>query len=153
MRVCDIEMDKEMAMKTLDLLKAIKVEYPDKEFVFAAGSDLYWGISGQDPAKAWEQDEARRKELGENCDFIIVERPGYELPEVLPKNFKLAAPVQGTIFSSQEMSSSEVRKRVKTVNYGDREKETMVKGDLWMVDGLIPSSVLAHINRYNLYKQ
>merc|ERR1719469_1068973 len=79
-------------------------------------------------------------------------RPGFNLPPDLPPNFKRATPLKGTIFSSQEMSSSEVRNRVQKVNYGDRVKQAMEKGDAWMIDGLIPGAVRAHMIRYRLYQ-
>lgn len=153
MRVCEIEMEQESAFMTLDLMKNLQAEYPSKDFAFLCGSDLYEGISCRNPDTAWEQGE-RARELSQHCKFIVIPRPGDESlrdAEPLPPNFSLARPVEGTIFSSQEMSSSELRKRVQRINYGDKERDAIEKGALWMIDGLIPAAVMAHIYRYKLY--
>lgn len=102
-------------------------------------------------------------------------RPGYELgaQELPPKAIELEAPGGAFTLASQEMSSSEIRKRLTYVpqqppealtkrsssyvpqqhKFGERELEQLSGRNYSMVEGLIPAAVLAHIIRYDLYKE
>eukprot|EP00448_Togula_jolla_P008838 CAMPEP_0170595158 /NCGR_PEP_ID=MMETSP0224-20130122/14402_1 /TAXON_ID=285029 /ORGANISM="Togula jolla, Strain CCCM 725" /LENGTH=270 /DNA_ID=CAMNT_0010919299 /DNA_START=14 /DNA_END=826 /DNA_ORIENTATION=- len=134
-RVCDVEMLEPSALPTYDLLHRLMEEYPDKEFSFVIGSDLSGAIA--------EWDVGERKEwLLNECRWLVFDRPGFDMPtelEMTP-NFTVVNPMQGCKLAHQELSSSEIRKRIK-----------LNMGNMAMVEGLVPPPVLAHIVRYNLY--
>jgi hypothetical protein len=97
--------------------------------------------------------------LWNECEFIVVTRPGYPVPPTLPSNFSClgelgglskadnqgiagcfgAEPVQTSYcFVTTDMSASQIRQRL--LNMGTTA-----------VEGLIPPVVLAHIIRNRLY--
>merc|ERR1711963_487466 len=98
---------------------------------FAIGSDLYHTLH------LWDEGD-RVEWLLNECKWLVFDRPGFPLPEDLKPNYELVNAVKNCTIVSQELSSSEIRMRIKT--------------DLNLVDGLIPPSVLAHIVRYKLYQ-
>ena len=109
-------------------MKEIEEAYPQHEFYFVIGTDLIPHLKG------WEDGE----ELFANVSFLIISRPGYPIEEDnLPPNYEYLVRPDIEI-SITKLSSSEIRKRVHM--------------DINLVDGLVPSSVLAHIIRYKLYK-
>jgi nicotinate-nucleotide adenylyltransferase len=164
-RVSDIEMPEPMALSTYHLMERLKQEYPDKDFVFVIGADLI------DSLKSWDApgvpDAGMR--LWNECSFLVLDRPGYELPESLPANFTQLTAAAGTTIVTEEVSSSEIRRRIakpqqpqrantpnKAGNFGESEKFEIEQamssdGNFSMVDGLLTPAVLAHIIRYRLY--
>jgi len=133
-KVCDIEMLEDRAMATYDLMQKLHMEYPDKEFSFVIGSDL-WADLG-----SWDQGK-RMWWLLLECRWLVFNRPNHEMPKELPKNFQAITPLGGTTLAHQELSSKEIRTRI-------RAGAAQGRG---MADGLVPPSVLAHIIRYGLY--
>jgi len=116
--------------------------------------------------KDWDEGER----LWAETAFIIIRRPGYELgeQELPPHATQLEAPNGAFTLASQEMSSSEIRKRLSFVppqpaltrsssyvpqqhKFGERELGHLSGRNYSMVEGLIPAAVLAHIIRYELY--
>ena len=65
------------------------------------------------------------EKLYNECSFLVVDRPGYTLPQGLPSNFTLLKPIQGTTIVTEEISSSEIRKRIKSPNFGDTERSEL----------------------------
>ena len=69
-------------------------------------------------------------------------------------NFIRLTAAEGTTIVTQEVSSSEMRKRMRMQHvhqFGDDERANMLQGNFTMVDGLLTPAVLAHIMRYRLY--
>jgi len=130
-RVCDIEMLEDKALVCYDLMHRLMEEYPDKEFSFVIGSDLYTGL------KDWDEG-ARLEWLLDECKWLVFDRPGFDMPVEVPPNFTMVNAMKGCTLASQELSSSEIRRRIKI--------------DMSMVDGLVPPAVLAHIKRYRTYE-
>lgn len=115
------------ATPTYQLMEEFKTNYPDYDFFFVIGSDLIPWL------KNWEDGE----KLFADVSFLIISRPGYPISEdELPPNFEYLVRPDITI-SMTKLSSSEIRKRVGM--------------DITLVDGLVPSSVLAYIIRNKLY--
>lgn len=133
-KVCDIEMLEDRAMATFDLMQKLHDEYPDKQFSFVIGSDL-WADLG-----SWDQGK-RMWWLLLECKWLVFNRPNHEMPTELPKNFQGITPLGGTTLAHQELSSREIRTRIRAGSNQGRG----------MADGLVPPSVLAHIIRYGLY--
>merc|ERR1712060_981874 len=129
-RVCDVEFLEDSALNCYDLMHRLKTDYPDKEFFFVIGSDLYKDLH------LWDEGDRVQWLLNE-CKFLVLDRPGFALPQDLKSNFEMVNPMTGCTLASQELSSSEIRRRIKI--------------DIVKVDGLVPPSVLAHIIRYKLY--
>lgn len=107
-RVSDIEMPEESALSTYHLMQRLKQDYPDKEFMFVIGADLIdslksWGAPGVPDAgvRLWNE-----------CRFLVLGRPGYEVPESLPANFTQLTAAAGTTIVTEEVSSSEIRRRI-----------------------------------------
>jgi len=129
-RVCDVEMLEDCALNCYDLMHRLMEEYPDKEFSFVIGSDLY------ETLKDWDEGD-RLEWLLNECRWLVFDRPGFTMPDHLSSNFTIVNPMKGCTLASQELSSSEIRRRIKI--------------DMSMVDGLVPPAVLAHIKRYRVY--
>jgi len=146
-RVCDMEMMEERALSTYHLMLRLKREYPYKTFRFCIGADLVPTLKSWDAPGVPDAGER----LYNECAFLVMERPGYPMPKDLPSNFTILTPVQGTTIVTEEVSSSEIRRRINTKNFGDSERTELEQGNFSMVDGLLPPAVLAHIIRYKLY--
>jgi len=153
-RVCDIEMAETQALSTYHLMQRLRAEYPSKSFHFVLGADLLSQL------KTWDApgvpDAGER--LWNECDFILMERPGYDIPADLPSNFRLLASANGETLVTEETSSSEIRRRIvqrerhKDADFAETERGHLQQGNLMMVDGLLNPAVLAHIIRYQLYQ-
>jgi len=146
--VCDIEMGEEQALSTWHLMKRLAEEYPEPLFFFVLGADL---VSGAGSIREWGApgipDAGERLYRGEG-QFILLDRPGFPVPPDLPPNFIRLKPLKGTQLITEDVSSSEIRRRM---NIDDRDKAEMGRGNFMMVDGLLSPAVLAHIIRYRIY--
>lgn len=100
-RVCDIEGAEKTALATYHLMQRLRDQYPSKEFLFVIGADLLETI------QTWEAPGVPNagERLWSECSFLLMERPGYEIPPDLPSNFVL---LTGAI--TEETSSSEIRR-------------------------------------------
>lgn len=100
-RVCDIEGAEKSALATYHLMQRLRNEYPTKTFLFVIGADLL------ETLKTWEAPGVPNagQRLWNECDFLLMERPGYEIPSDLPSNFTL---LTGAL--KEETSSSEIRR-------------------------------------------
>jgi len=164
-RVCDIEMLEDEALSTYHLMKKLREDYPDKDFMFVLGADLIGSL------KQWDApgvpDAGVR--LWNECNFLVLDRPGYDMPE-MPANFQRLTAITGTKIVTEEVSSSEIRRRIlrpaqtsatlrgAEKNFGDAERDELQHAmseqggrNFSMVDGLLTPAVLAHIIRYRLY--
>lgn len=157
-KVSDIEVHEPKALSTYHLLKQMKRKFPQHDFFFVLGSDLL------DSIHTWTADgveDAGQKLVAEN-QFIVAQRPGYEIREDLASNFI----VLRHSAALQQISSTEVRARFalessatavlpqKKFNFsaGVKKKSTIPEeSDFLRTEGLVPPAVLAHIIRYNLY--
>lgn len=126
-KVKDFEIFEEAMIPTYYLLQHLREKYPGYEFRMVVGADLVLQI------KNWREG----KRLWKEGKFLVIPRPGFE-KQKLPGNFAwLEAPDLQLIHT--QLSSTETRKRLKK--------------DVSLVDGLVPSTVLAHIIRYGLYSK
>ena len=80
--VCDEEMHERAALSSIVLMRKLKRKHPEKEFWFVVGADLIeslpsWNLPGE-PMSGQNFYETQK--------FLVLARPGYELPEV-PSNF------------------------------------------------------------------
>lgn len=153
-RVCDIEIAEPQALSTYHLMIRLREEYEDKQFMFVIGADLLSSI------KTWDApgvpDAGER--LYNECDFLLMERPGYEIPDDLPDNFTLLTGAAGATLVTEETSSSEIRRRItlperQSANFAETERAFLNDGNYTMVDGLLTPAVLAHVIRYQLYSK
>eukprot|EP00659_Diplonema_papillatum_P015472 gene15472-23635_t len=149
-KVSDIEIYQPKAMATYDLLSSLRAQQPGVDFVFVVGSD--WLQSGQD-LRHWTSREGKTGErLVQEFDFLIIKRPGYDLPSNLdtfgPRFSVLSLP-HGMNYVDSNVSSTEIRKRVAV---SEQVREFMAGNHLTSADGLVPTGVLAYIQRQNLYR-
>ena len=145
--VCDVEARTPQTSYSILTLRKMKEIYPDDFFLFVVGVDAFLEID------TWK--DYRR--LFEECSFIVVRRPGFDL-ELIKKKIKSLqekgvrievrekAVGQGNISCGQvflldvetpNISSSEIRKRIQTG---------------LPVEGLVPEEVAEYIEKYNLYR-
>ena len=86
-------------------------------------------------------------------NILGLPRPGYPLTGIKekPPSFSWLSgdDVEGASLVTAELSSSEIRSRIRTL--GDFERESLNQRDLWSVEGLLPSAVIGHIVRNDLY--
>jgi hypothetical protein len=142
--------------------------YPEHDFYFVIGTDLVASIE-EWPAEGLV--DAGKRLVAEN-NFLVVNRPGYEYTGELRPNFARLEPAKGDNITlvGEELSSSEVRARLTPrptkaapgtpsmlrrksgFSNGDEEREAILGGDFMRAEGLVPSAVLAHIIRNNLYQ-
>ena len=113
------------ALATFHLMKKLAASYPDKTFSFVIGADLIGTL------KSWPApgvpDAGER--LWNEVNFLVMERPGYAIPEGLPPNFALLTPAAGTTIVTEEVSSSEIRRRIQRApNFGETEKSELQAG-------------------------
>jgi len=57
--------------------------------------------------------------LYHNFDFVVLDRPGFEIPKHLPPNFTRLLPPVGSKIVTEDVSSSLIRNRIQ--NYGESE--------------------------------
>ncbi|HMZ46216.1 MAG TPA: nicotinate (nicotinamide) nucleotide adenylyltransferase [Chitinophagaceae bacterium] len=120
-KAVDIEFRLPKPSYTIDTLTYLQEKYPTYTFYVIIGADSYVNLP------KWKNYEI----LKNNYPFIIYNRPGIELKQPLPKNFKiLTAPLL-------EISSTEIRKKIKAK-----------KSILYM----LPDAVRIEIERNGYYK-
>lgn len=146
-QVCDIEARMPQPSYSIITLRKLKEIYPDDFFLFIVGVDAFLEID------TWK-DFSR---LFEECSFIVVRRPGFEL-ELLKSKIAglqengLAVKIAdwsdgqdkflfGQVYvldvATPDISSSEIRRR--------RRLGLPIRD-------LVPEEVAEYIERYNLYK-
>ena len=109
-KVCDYDTRRDVFMATYDMRLMFMEHHPDIDFSFVIGTDLVSTI------KSWTSplvDDAGQR-LWDECEFLVVQRPGYAVTEELPPNFKFVEPPAGDDMHivSDELSSTEVRNRL-----------------------------------------
>jgi len=148
-RACDIEMGEDEALSTYHLMKRLQEQYPSPDFKFVLGADL---IAGPGSLRTWGApgvpDAGER--LYQHSKFILLDRAGYAVPPDLPHNFTRLKAREGTNMVTEDVSSSEIRRRM---NIGKDGVIALGRGNYQMVDGLLSPPVLAHIIRYKLYAE
>ncbi|MEX1136869.1 MAG: nicotinate (nicotinamide) nucleotide adenylyltransferase [Balneolales bacterium] len=107
---------------TLQTLKHLQGEYPDKKFFLCIGSDSLQQIT------SWY----RYKDLLARCKLLVAKRPDYDVTDVPPE-----ASVHFVDHKPVPFSSSEIREKI-----GGGEP----------VDELVPPEVFEIIKKYGLYK-
>lgn len=121
---------RDQGLRTFDLLTVLQQKYPDADISFVVGSD--WLRPGMDIRGTWY----RGADLVDKFSFLVLRRPGYtghgvtDLKAYGP-NFRWVEARDGLDLCSAEISSSEVRKRMKQHGYGTAA-------------GLVPPAVLAY---------
>ncbi|MBM4402636.1 MAG: nicotinate-nicotinamide nucleotide adenylyltransferase [Candidatus Cloacimonetes bacterium] len=127
-QVYDVEIQENKAIPTYFLLQRLAKEFLNLEFLMVIGADLLSEIRN-----SWHEGER----LWQEARFLVIPRPGFKKLD-LPKNFTWLE-ASNLQLAHTQLSSSEIRKRLAR--------------DFSLVEGLVPPIVLAHIIRYNLYKQ
>ena len=121
-------------------MQRLRETYPGTQFLFVIGADLLGEIQtphtvhchavhlalgalltpctmcGTGEIRSWAApgvpDAGER--LYSECEFLLMERPGYDLPERLPPNFHVLVGDGSLVHNvvSEEISSSEIRRRI-----------------------------------------
>ena len=147
-RVSDIEGESDQSLSTYHLMEKLQKSYPDPDFYFVIGADLIDSIKDWDAPGVPNAGEI----LLRDRKFLVLDRPGYGLPDNLPANFIKLKALEGTTLVTEDISSSEIRARIRICrNFGENERDYLSSGNYRMVDGLLAPAVLAHIIRYQLY--
>ena len=93
-------------------MERLKQDYPSKDFCFVLGADLI------DSLKTWDApgvpDAGLR--LWNECSFLVLDRPGYEIPENLPPNFIELTPLAGSTIVTEEVPSRTARAPTRTAS-------------------------------------
>jgi len=167
-KVSDLDVCKQEAAATYDLLCELRDANPDCDFSFVIGSD--WLQPGTDISSwdsknpAWKPGDTKvpekivtgHKMLAE-FEFLVIKRPGYEVPvsDEDPTGLKAFGPrlkwmemPHNLTMIETNLSSTEVRKRV-GLAYRSRSS---VRVCLQPIDGLVPAGVLGFISRRGLYE-
>mmetsp|Transcript_153952 Transcript_153952/g.271851 ORF Transcript_153952/g.271851 Transcript_153952/m.271851 type:complete len:258 (+) Transcript_153952:61-834(+) len=166
-QVSNIDITKEEAAHTYDMLRELQEKNPDCDFSFVIGSD--WLQPGTDISQ-WESKNPEWKpgdtsvpkkiitghKMLQEFAFLVIQRPGYDVPptEGDPTGLKKFGPRMewmqmpaGFTFIEGNLSSTEVRKRIKK-SYEETKSTNLT---MRSVDGLIPLGVLGFIYRSGLY--
>lgn len=151
-RVCDIEGPEPQALATYHLMQRLKLEYPSKDFLFVLGADLLSEIRSWTAPGVMDAGER----LWSEGSFLLMERPGYDIPKDLPANFTILTGGENTSIVTEDTSSSEIRRRIQpperqVTQFAEAERTYLQEGNWTMVDGLLNPAVLAHVIRYRLY--
>jgi nicotinate-nucleotide adenylyltransferase len=99
---CDHEFKLERPSYTIDTLKSLKKDHPEKEFFLIMGSDNLLGL----------EDWKEAQQLIENYEIAVYPRPGYEVSTELLERLKgrihlVDAPIL-------ELSSTDIRARIRS---------------------------------------
>lgn len=125
--VTRIEMDRPGPSYAVDTVRLLAEQSPDATFVFITGADAVLEIL------QWKDATA----LIEQCEFIAVTRPGYDLSALDRLDPDFRARVQRLVIPGIEVSSTELRERVRnglTIAY------------------LTPRTVERYIAKHGLYR-
>ena len=150
-KVSDIEVFGDRALPTYDMLSLLREKNPGIDFMFVVGSD--WLQSGSDLRQWTSKDGRTGEKLVSEFDFLIIKRPGYELPTDIDKygpRFNVLSLPHGMNYVDSNVSSTEIRKRVAV---SEQIREFAAGNHLSSADGLVPTGVLAYIQRQGLYKK
>lgn len=145
LRACRMELDHPSEPYTYQTVDRLHVELGDIEIFWTIGSDWFSTMQNR-----WQRFEY----LVTQANLVIVERPGYELPEELPQDFpvpvidmrgeKKSPIVQGPaiycidLITSQDISSSMLREKIRT----DQS-----------LTNYLPAQVEEYITKYCLYRE
>ena len=145
-RVCDVDVNRERAYFTYDLLTHLnKTRGDTHEFSFVIGTD--W-LTKETNIREWESDVSGKRvvtghKLIEEFDFLVLKRPGHpaygELSDYGPRFSYLDVDGDSTKFIEGAGSSTDVRNCLKDTH------------DYDAVAGLVPAAVLAFMRRHRLY--
>lgn len=157
--VKDTETFRGAAMYTYDLLSSLRKAHPDCDFCFVIGSDWLqpgtdlreWTSSVDSADPTCTEVVVTGDKLVTEFDFIVVRRPGYDVPRdglaAFGPRFRWLTPAHDFVFIEPgNVSSTELRKRL--------AHETRAVGaarSLQSIDGLAPPAVIAYIRRRGLY--
>jgi len=124
-----LELQRNNISYTIDTVRLLKRLYPDDQFFWIMGSDMFIDFPN------WYQ----REEIIQNISLLITERPDYNIKEVIHKYpYKIWQDKFHFIPTTNiALSSSRIRQKLK-------EKQP--------VNWLIPAEVLAYIKENNLYE-
>ena len=157
--VKDAETFRGSAMYTYDLLCALRAAHPDCDFAFVVGSD--WLQPGTD-LRQWTSSDpsdptgerviVTGDRLVEEFDFLVVPRPGYDVPAgglaAFGPRFRWVAPAGGfSLIEPGNISSSELRKRMSQELARDPNRTAPE-----LLDGHTPPAVVSFIQRRGLYR-
>lgn len=92
---------------TIVYLEQTQRQYRDAKIVWFTGVDSVVPLADHNGQCAIEARWERGKELMEDWNFLILNRPGYQTPKTLPPNFEVLD------FPLPNISSSEIRQRIK----------------------------------------
>ncbi len=122
--VSDLEIKRPGLTTTYATKQELETYYPDSEFCFVVGADSAATIKN-----TW----VNGKELFETGKFIILERPGFEMPEELPPH----STVIPRDISARDISSTKIR-------------EIIAAGG--KADAFLAKSVAEYIRKNKLYR-
>ena len=137
-KVEDIEIKANTYIPTYDLMKLLSALYKNYSFHFCIGSDLLKGI------RSWKPYGDR---LVEEFDFIVLNRPGYEVDEsFLPRNCRY-------LNTKFEGSSTIIRQRIREYrdNLKKNENGLNKRKKYFGINGLTTVSVIEYIIKNTLY--
>jgi nicotinate-nucleotide adenylyltransferase len=118
-------------LPTLFLMRELHKNYPDKNFIFVIGSDLFEKI------QTWKPDPIK---LLEEVEFLIISRDKYPFIENKP-GIKYPNKYQ-VLELNYSGSSTEIRERLKNKNY---------KKENYCINGLTSKKVINYIIENKLY--
>lgn len=114
LEVSDLELNRAGYSFTIDTVRYLKDQEPERQVYFIAGSDMLFTFH------TWKDPE----ELCRLCRFIIVTRPGYRLERESPQLGKVPAALWKHLYSLEVpgfgFSSTDIRQRIrqgKTIKY------------------------------------
>ena len=103
-KISKLEINNKKLSSTFETTKKLKTLYPNYLFYFVIGSDII-----EDIEKFWVQG----KKVFNSVNFLILKRPGYDMPKKLPKNSVI---IDKEIIK-KNISSTAVRKAIKMGEY------------------------------------
>ncbi|HSW88570.1 MAG TPA: nicotinate (nicotinamide) nucleotide adenylyltransferase [Candidatus Saccharimonadales bacterium] len=122
-KASDIDIERDRETFTIDTIRELE-KTTSNSYVFICGADQLKSFH------LWKE----YKELEEKLHFIVFPRIGYDIPQVLPKNFTLMAPND---FIATDDSSTEIREKIR-------------RGE--SISHLVPKKIAEYILEKGLYK-
>ena len=145
--ICDYELEKNTTSYTVETLRHLNNVYPDTEFYFIVGSELFREI------ETWKE----YRELFKLSNFAVITRPGYPdegaatLPLALKNDFSYYKEKENVIFYKDNNSKLIAFPKIRGLEISSTEIRRFVKAGR-SVKYLAPTPVEEYILQNNIYR-
>jgi nicotinate-nucleotide adenylyltransferase len=146
--ICDYELKNRTMSYTVDTLRYLNAEYPDTEYYFILGNELFSEI------ETWKE----YKELFKLSNFVVITRPGYsgesvdKLPLALKNDFGYYKEKENVISYRDQNSKIIAFTKIRGLEISSTEIRHCVAGGK-SIKYLVPAAVEEYLLENNIYSR